>query len=46
MQLKKLERDDLASLMKYFKNQNTHICNYTAGSLFMWGKYNSTHYAE
>lgn len=46
MQLKKLERDDLASLMKYFKNQNTHVCNYTAGSLFMWGKYNSTHYAE
>ena len=46
MQLKKLERENISSLLGYFKNQNTHICNYTAGSLFMWGKYLSTHYAE
>lgn len=46
MQLQKLERKDIARLLPYFRNQRTHISNYSAGSLFMWNKYLSTLYAE
>lgn len=46
MQLQKLERKDIEKLLPYFRNQGTHISNYSAGSLFMWNKYLSTMYAE
>ena len=45
MQLKKLEREDIPQLLRFFRNQRTHISNYSAGVLYMWSKYLSTHYA-
>lgn len=46
MQFKKLEQEDIIRLLPYFKTQDTRLCNYSAGVLFVWGKYLNTHYAE
>lgn len=46
MQFRKLEREDLPRLLPYFRGQNGHIGNYSAGLLFMWSKYLSTQYCE
>lgn len=46
MQFKKLEQEDIVKLLPYFRVQDTRLCNYSAGVVFVWGKYNNTHYAE
>ena len=46
MQLQKLEREHLPKLIKYFKNQDRHMSNYSAGMLYIWSKQLDTHFAE
>ena len=46
MQFRKLEREDLPRLLPYFQAQQGKIGNYSAGLLFMWGRYLSTQYCE
>ena len=42
----KLERSHLPRLQQYFRGQDRHISNYSAGSFFIWGRYADTHFAE
>ena len=46
MQFKKIEREDIARLLPYFRAQKTRLSNYSAGFLFMWGKHLNTQFAE
>ncbi len=46
MQFRKLEREKLPRLLPYFQAQRGQIGNYSAGLLFMWGRYLSTQYCE
>ena len=46
MQFCKLEREELPRLLPYFRAQGTHVSNYSAGLLFMWGKHLSTLFCE
>lgn len=46
MQFRKLERKNLPRLLPYFQAQQGQIGNYSAGLLFMWGRYLSTQYCE
>ena len=45
MKFKKLTRKRIKDLLPFFKAQNLHLANFSAGFLFMWNKYISPEYA-
>lgn len=46
LNFQKLERSHLPRLLPYFRGQERRLSNYSAGFLFMWGRYMDTHFAE